>query len=63
MQTMYLGPYKDEGPTIRALHEEFLPQNGLVENGNHHEIYINDPRRAAPEKLKTIIRQPVRRKK
>jgi hypothetical protein len=62
VQTMYLGPYSDEGPTIRALHEEFLPANGLTETGKHHEIYLSDPRRTAPEKLKTIIRQPVRNK-
>jgi hypothetical protein len=61
VQTMHLGPYSDEGPTIARLHREFLPQNGLVENGHHHEIYLGDPRRTAPEKLKTIIRQPVRR--
>jgi hypothetical protein len=61
VQTMYIGPYSDEGPTIRTLHEEFLPENGLAEAGKHHEIYLGDPRRIAPEKLKTIIRQPVRR--
>lgn len=61
VQIMYLGAYKDEGPTIARLHGEFLPQNGLVETGRHHEIYIGDPRKTAPEKLKTVIRQPVRR--
>jgi hypothetical protein len=61
VQTMHVGPYSAEGPTIRALHDVFLPANGLVETGHHHEIYIGDPRRSAPEKLKTIIRQPVRR--
>jgi hypothetical protein len=59
VQTMHLGPYSEEGPTIARLHSEFLPANGLVERGKHHEIYIGDPRRSAPEKLKTIIRQPV----
>jgi hypothetical protein len=62
VQTMYLGPYSGEGPTIRELHQEFLPANGLKETGKHHEIYIGDPRRVAPEKLKTVIRQPVRKK-
>lgn len=61
VQTMYVGPYSDEGPTIRELHETFLPANGLLETGKHHEIYLSDPRRVAPQKLKTIIRQPVRR--
>lgn len=62
VQTMHLGPYSAEGPTIAKLHQEFLPANGLVETGHHHEIYIGDPRRTAPEKLKTVLRQPVRRK-
>jgi hypothetical protein len=61
VQTMHLGPYSAEGPTIAKLHSEFLPANGLVENGRHHELYIGDPRRTAPEKLKTVIRQPVRK--
>ena len=60
VQIMHTGPYADEGPTIKALHEEYLPANGFIENGEHHEIYISDPRRCAPEKLKTILRQPVR---
>lgn len=62
VQTMHIGPYDAEGPTIGRLHGEFLPANGLVETGHHHEIYIGDPRRTAPEKLKTVIRQPVRRR-
>jgi hypothetical protein len=61
VQIMHVGSYDDEGPTLLKLHEEFLPQNGLAENGKHHEIYLGDPRRVAPEKLKTILRQPVRR--
>lgn len=60
-QTMYLGPYSAEGPTVAKLHGEFLPANGLKPNGKHHEIYIGDPGRTAPEKLKTVIRQPVSR--
>ncbi|MCB1517910.1 MAG: GyrI-like domain-containing protein [Hyphomicrobiaceae bacterium] len=60
VQIMHLGPYSAEAPTIAKLHSEFLPANGLVENGHHHEIYLNDPRRVAPEKLKTVLRQPVR---
>src|SRR5690606_7224328 len=61
VQTMHVGPYDAEGPAIARLHNEFLPQNELVETGHHHEIYIGDPRRTAPERLKTILRQPVRR--
>ncbi len=62
VQTMHIGPYAAEGPTIARLHQEFLPANGFVENGHHHEIYISDPGRTAPDKLKTVIRQPVRRR-
>lgn len=61
VQIMHVGPYRDEAPTIARLHGEFLPANGLVENGHHHEIYLSDPARTASEKLKTVIRQPVRR--
>ena len=61
VQTMHVGSYDDEGPVLRRLHEEFLPENGLVETGRHHEIYLSDPRRTPPEKLKTVLRQPVRR--
>jgi len=61
VQTMHIGSYDDEAPVIRRLHEEFLPQNGFVETGHHHEIYISDPRKTPAEKLKTVLRQPVRR--
>jgi hypothetical protein len=43
------------------MHDEYLPANGLVPNGHHHEIYLVDPRRTTPAKLKTIVRQPVRK--
>ncbi len=62
VQIMHIGSYDDEAPTIAALHKDFLPANGLVENGKHHEIYLSDPRKVAPEKLKTVLRQPVRKK-
>lgn len=61
VQTMHIGPYAEEAPTIARLHTEFLPAHGLVEAGMHHEIYLSDPGRTAAEKLRTIIRQPVRR--
>lgn len=60
VQILYLGAYADEGPTIARMHA-FIADNGYVPNGKHHEIYLGDPRRAAPEKLKTVIRQPVRK--
>ena len=56
-QILYTGPYADEGPTITRLHA-FIAENGYQLSGKHHEIYLGDPRRTAPEKLKTVIRQP-----
>ena len=60
-QVLHLGPYSAEGPTIALLHE-FIVQQGGTPAGKHHEIYLGDPRRAKPEKLKTIIRQPFAKK-
>lgn len=59
VQILHLGPYDDEGPTLARLHDEFLPANGLVPTGRHHEIYLSDARKTEPAKLKTILRQPV----
>jgi hypothetical protein len=58
VQILYLGPYSAEGPTIEKLHA-FARENGYQLRGKHHEIYLSDPRRTAPEKIKTVIRQPV----
>ncbi|MCG8406580.1 MAG: GyrI-like domain-containing protein [Phycisphaerales bacterium] len=60
VQIMHVGPNSEEVPTITRMHKEFLPERNLVPNGHHHEIYLNDPNRVAPEKLKTVLRQPVR---
>ncbi|MEE9315102.1 MAG: GyrI-like domain-containing protein [Rhizobiaceae bacterium] len=60
VQILHIGSYADEAPTIARMHNEFIPENGLALTGHHHEIYLSDPRRVAPEKLKTILRQPVR---
>ncbi len=57
-QIMYIGPYSEEGLTIAGLHE-FIKESGHSLRGKHHEIYMGDPRRTAPEKLKTVIRQPI----
>jgi hypothetical protein len=57
-QIMYIGPFADEGPTIQRLHD-FIVESGQQLRGKHHEIYISDPRRTTPEKLKTVIRQPM----
>ncbi|HOA25424.1 MAG TPA: GyrI-like domain-containing protein [Aggregatilineales bacterium] len=59
-QIMHIGPYSAEGPTIARLHAA-IEEAGCALRGKHHEIYLGDPRRTAPEKLKTIIRQPVSR--
>jgi len=60
VQILHAGPYSAEGPTIARLHD-FMQENGYTFNGRHHEIYLGDPRRCQPEKLKTIIRQPVKK--
>lgn len=60
-QILHIGSYDDEGPTLKRLHEDWLPANGLKETGKHHEIYLGDPRKVAPEKLRTLLRQPVKR--
>jgi hypothetical protein len=60
-QIMHIGPYSAEGPTIEKLHKFIGEQHYKFEGTTqkHHEIYLGDPRRSAPEKLKTIIRQPI----
>lgn len=57
-QIMHLGPYSEEPSTIKALHE-YIKEANYALRGKHHEIYLSDPRKAKPEKLKTIIRQPI----
>ncbi|MDN5763759.1 MAG: GyrI-like domain-containing protein [Microlunatus sp.] len=59
-QVLHVGPYDDEGPVLAELHGSYLAANGLDYAGPHHEVYLGDPRRADPAKLKTILRQPVR---
>lgn len=60
VQIMHIGPFSAEGPTIERMHH-FIEENSYQRAGKHHEIYLSDPRRTAPEKLKTVLRQPVRR--
>ncbi|GMA32988.1 hypothetical protein GCM10025875_29800 [Litorihabitans aurantiacus] len=62
VQTLHVGPYDDEGPVLARLHDEVIPERSLRMTGHHHEIYLGDPRRAAPERLRTILRQPVERR-
>jgi len=62
-QIMHIGPYADEAENIKKLHA-FIHDNGYTFDGlqqKHHEIYLSDPRKSAPEKMKTIIRQPVKK--
>jgi len=58
---LYRGAYDDEGPTIDRMHQYAYDQ-GYQLRGKHHEIYLNDPRRTAPEKLKTVLRHPLEKK-
>ena len=60
IQILHIGSYDDEAPTLERLHNQYMSEQGLVFNGLHHEIYLSDARRTAPEKLKTILRQPVK---
>ncbi|MCD4849848.1 GyrI-like domain-containing protein [Arthrobacter sp. AK01] len=60
VQTLHIGPYDAEGPVLEEMHSSFIPGNSLAMTGKHHEIYLGDVRRTAPEKLKTILRQPVK---
>ena len=60
VQILHVGAYDDEGPVLARMHREFMPANGLTFNGSHHEIYLSDARKTSPEKLKTILRQPVK---
>ena len=59
-QLLHTGSYDDEGPKLASLHEVFLAEHRLDFNGLHHEIYLSDPRRTEPSKLRTILRQPVK---
>lgn len=60
VQIMHIGPYKTEETTVDKLHK-FINDNRFELNGKHHEIYISDPRKADPLKMKTVIRYPIRR--
>lgn len=62
LQRLFVGPYRDEAPVIADLHSRVIPEMGLTETGWHHEVYLSDPNRTAPDKLRTLLRQPVARK-
>ncbi len=59
VQIMHIGSYSTEPETIKLI-QDLMDKSELVENGLHHEIYLSDPRKTAPEKMKTILRQPVK---
>jgi hypothetical protein len=59
VQTLHVGSFDDEASVLERMHHDFIPDNGLRMVGRHHEIYLSDPRQTAPEKLRTILRQPV----
>ena len=59
VQTLHVGSFDDEAAVLAQLHQEFIPGNGLRLAGRHHEIYLSDFRKVAPEKQRTILRQPV----
>lgn len=59
VQTLHIGSYDDEAEVLARMHHEFVPNNGFRMVGRHHEIYLGDARKVAPEKLRTILRQPV----
>lgn len=64
-QYLHIGSYADEAPVLKYMHEKYIPEQGYkmpaldAKITKHHEIYLSDPRRVAPEKLKTILRQPI----
>jgi len=59
VQMLHVGPYNKEGETVRVMNA-FAKEQDLTLHGLHHEIYLSDPRRVAPERLRTILRHPVR---
>lgn len=59
VQTLHIGSFDDETDVLRRLHHEFIPRHDLRPAGTHHEIYLSDARRVAPDKMRTILRQPV----
>ncbi|WP_119697124.1 GyrI-like domain-containing protein [Microbacterium halotolerans] len=61
VQTLHVGSFDDEGPVLARMHDEFIPANGLRMSGAHHEVYFSDVRRVAPDRMRTLLRQPVTR--
>lgn len=61
VQTLHVGSFDDEAPVLARMHDEIIPDVGFRMTGLHHEIYLSDARRVAPERRRTILRQPVER--
>ncbi len=59
VQTLHIGSYDDEAAILEKMHHEFIPNSGLKMVRKHHEVYFSDFRKVAPDKLRTILRQPV----
>lgn len=59
VQTLHVGSFDDEAAVLERMHTDFIPANGLRLSGTHHEVYLSDARRVAPERMRTILRQPV----
>ncbi|AHW65357.1 hypothetical protein CGLY_14605 [Corynebacterium glyciniphilum AJ 3170] len=59
VQTLHIGSFDDESAVLEQMHHNFIPDNALQLSGTHHEIYFSDPRKTGPEKLRTLLRQPV----
>lgn len=59
VQTLHVGAFDDEAELLARLHREFVPAQGLRLAGRHHEVYFSDFRRVAPERRRTLVRQPV----
>jgi hypothetical protein len=60
VQILHIGPYADEMRTVEKM-DRYAEENGYIMHGKHHEIYLGDPRRAQPEKLRTVLRHPVKK--
>lgn len=59
VQTLHIGSFDNESEILEKMHHEFIPENHLTMTGKHHEIYFSDFRKVAPDKLRTLLRQPV----
>jgi hypothetical protein len=60
VQTLHVGSFDTEAEVLTRMHEEFIPEHGLAMTGKHHEVYLSDSRKTAADRLRTLLRQPVR---